>query len=123
MRKTPTKAPRQPARATRQPAPTQPAPRQLAQTQKLLQLPSLEEVTRREGKILNWNSEKGYGFIENEDKNVFCHISAIKNRQTGAPAEGDKAFFEVENSKGRAQAVRVTLIKNEKSLEASEGRN
>jgi cold shock CspA family protein len=42
---------------------------------------------RTRGKITHWNGEKGYGFITPESgaKQVFVHISALRNRAVPPP--------------------------------------
>lgn len=48
------------------------------------------------GKIVQWNDEKGFGFITNDDlsERVFFHISALKNRDR-RPQVQDAVIFEV----------------------------
>lgn len=60
------------------------------------------------GKLIEWNDERGFGFIEAiaDSKRFFVHISAFpKNRR---PRLGDVMFFEVtQDGKGRANAANV----------------
>jgi len=51
------------------------------------------------GKLILWNDEKGFGFVrpETREKDLFVHISAIKNYQKGLsrrPAVGDMVVYE-----------------------------
>ena len=48
------------------------------------------------GKIIQWNDEKGFGFITNDDlsERVFFHISALKHRER-RPQVQDAVIFEV----------------------------
>ena len=52
-----------------------------------------------EGKLVKWNDEKGFGFVrpENGEKDLFLHISAIKNYRKGLshrPAAGDIVHYQ-----------------------------
>ncbi len=75
-----------------------------------------------EGKLKNWNEEKGFGFIslKNEPKDIFIHISALK-KMARRPNIGDIITFEIHidnNGKKRAtnaQIKGVALIANKGS--------
>ena len=62
------------------------------------------------GKVKSFNSTKGYGFIEREDKekDVFVHSSAARaaNLQLN---EGDALTFEVEEGEKGPSAVNLQL--------------
>ena len=47
------------------------------------------------GKVKWFNGTKGYGFIEREDKekDVFVHMSAVKDSGVGYLDEGDSLTF------------------------------
>ena len=50
------------------------------------------------GKLILWNDEKGFGFVrpESKEKDLFIHISAIKNYQKGLsrrPVVGDAVVY------------------------------
>ena len=52
-----------------------------------------------EGKLVKWNDEKGFGFVRPEtgEKDLFLHISAIKNYRKGLshrPAAGDIVHYQ-----------------------------
>lgn len=66
------------------------------------------------GRVKWFNGQKGYGFIEPDDKNagdVFVHISEIERSGLHSLADGQKVSFETELSKksGKMQAVRLEL--------------
>ena len=67
------------------------------------------------GTVKWFNSEKGFGFISNEDgsDDVFVHFSAIQNDGFKSLNEGDKVTFDTEpdpkdSRKLRAVNVRVS---------------
>ncbi len=66
------------------------------------------------GKVKWFNNEKGYGFIEFNDKeDIFVHYSAINQNGYKSLNEGDFVEFNLlETSKGY-QAQDVSLLKNE----------
>ena len=52
-----------------------------------------------DGKLVKWNDEKGFGFVRPEtgEKDLFLHISAIKNYRKGLsrrPATGDIVHYQ-----------------------------
>ena len=61
------------------------------------------------GKIKWFNSKKGYGFIEREDKekDVFVHHSAVADAGLKYLNEGDDITFEVENGEKGPSAVNL----------------
>mgnify|MGYP004677056371 CR=1 FL=1 len=66
------------------------------------------------GRVKWFNNEKGYGFIENGNKDdIFVHYSAINQNGYKSLTEGDCVEFTLlETSKGY-QALNVSVIKNE----------
>ena len=62
------------------------------------------------GKIKWFNSAKGYGFIEQEDKDVFLHISALKEAGINTLQEGEEIEFEIGENKGKENAINVKKI-------------
>jgi len=65
------------------------------------------------GTVKWFNATKGYGFIEPNEggKDVFLHISALERNGLGAPADGQKVSFDLENGRdGRTSAANVTFI-------------
>merc|ERR1719480_262767 len=58
------------------------------------------------GTVKFFNAEKGFGFIETENGDVFVHRNQC---QGGQPQDGDQVFFEVEMGRqGKPQAVNCT---------------
>jgi len=62
------------------------------------------------GKIKWFNSAKGYGFIEQEDKDVFLHISALKEAGISTLQEGEEIEFEIGENKGKENAINIKKI-------------
>lgn len=62
--------------------------------------------------IVKWfNSEKGYGFISQEDgEDVFVHYSAIQGSGYRSLEEGQKVEFEVTVGAKGSQASNVTPL-------------
>ena len=58
------------------------------------------------GKVKWFNKTKGYGFIEPEegDKDVFVHISAVKNSGMEDLEEGQELEFEIVENYGKTSA-------------------
>lgn len=64
-----------------------------------------------QGKVKWFNSEKGYGFIENsEGGDVFVHFSAIQGEGFKSLAEGQSVQYEVVSGNRGPQAANVTII-------------
>jgi CspA family cold shock protein len=63
------------------------------------------------GKVKWFNSEKGFGFIEQDGggADVFCHFSAIQGDGFRNLNENDKVEFEVEQGKKGLQAKNVVV--------------
>ena len=60
------------------------------------------------GKVKWFNGKKGYGFIERDDKekDVFVHISAVKEAGIQKLFENDKLEFELsEDAKGKGPSA------------------
>ena len=64
------------------------------------------------GKVKWFNSTKGFGFIERGDneKDVFVHISAVKNAGMDGLDEGQSLTFEVEEGPKGPNAVNLQKI-------------
>ena len=58
------------------------------------------------GKVKWFNKTKGYGFIEpgEGDKDVFVHISAVKNSGMEDLEEGQELEFEIVENNGKTSA-------------------
>ena len=61
------------------------------------------------GKVKWFNPTKGFGFIEREDKekDVFVHISAVRNAGMDGLNEGQALTFEVEQGPKGPNAVNL----------------
>ena len=78
-------------------------------------MPKRIKENRMSSGIVKWfNNTKGYGFIQpaDGDKDVFVHITAVKNAGLQSLNEGDKHSFELENSRGKTSAINLKLISN-----------
>ena len=64
-----------------------------------------------EGTVKWFNSEKGFGFIEQEaGDDVFVHFSAIQAEGYKTLEEGQKVTFEIEEGQRGPQAVNVVAV-------------
>lgn len=65
---------------------------------------------RYEGRLAQWNDERGFGFIEPAEggDKIFVHISAFTRGAAVRPQQGDRLSFEIgTDPKGRKQARHV----------------
>lgn len=64
------------------------------------------------GTIKWFNSTKGYGFMEPEDKSrgIFLHISALEQAGIRNIDPGQKISFETVTQKGKLSATNIKLI-------------
>ena len=75
---------------------------------------------RYKGKIITWNDDRGFGFIEqigSSDK-LFAHISSFAERKR-RPAVGDIVTYEAikdERGRSRAQKVALPVTRNSKPV-------
>ena len=66
---------------------------------------------RMTGTVKWFNSEKGYGFIEQEDgTDVFVHYSAISGSGYRSLDEGEKVEFTITEGQKGKQASNVTRV-------------
>jgi CspA family cold shock protein len=61
------------------------------------------------GKVKWFNGSKGYGFIERDDKekDVFVHMSAVKDSDVEHLDEGDVLTFDIEDGTKGPSAVNL----------------
>jgi CspA family cold shock protein len=65
------------------------------------------------GTVKWFNSSKGYGFIQPDDKSkdVFVHISAVTRAGLGTLSENQKVSYQLEQGKnGKSSAVDLKVI-------------
>ena len=62
-----------------------------------------------QGKVKWFNATKGFGFIEREDKekDVFVHVSAVRNTGMDVLNEGQALTYEVEEGAKGPSAVNL----------------
>jgi CspA family cold shock protein len=65
------------------------------------------------GKIKWFNPAKGYGFIEQEGKDVFLHVSALEKAGINTLKEGEQIEFEIEETKGKQNAINIKKVYDE----------
>ncbi len=64
------------------------------------------------GTVKWYNPEKGYGFIQPDDKStdVFVHMSAVEKAGLSILSEGQKVSYDIENSRGKTSAVNIQTV-------------
>lgn len=68
---------------------------------------------RTRGTVKWFNSEKGYGFITQENgPDLFVHYSEIQSKGFRSLNEGDKVEFEITDGKKGKQASAVIVVNN-----------
>jgi len=66
--------------------------------------------------IVKWfNTNKGYGFINRNGKNIFVHKNTIKGSGVKTLREGQKVRFEIVSGPKGDQAANVQVIEDDKS--------
>ena len=63
------------------------------------------------GKVKWFNYKKGYGFItpDEGDKDVFVHITALREAQLKRLDEGQEIAYELKEENGKTCATNLTL--------------
>ena len=66
------------------------------------------------GRVKWFDSKKGYGFIkvENSEKDVFLHVSALEKSKLRVIKENQKIQFEIEEEQGKLKAVNLKRSKD-----------
>jgi len=69
-------------------------------------------MSSKTGKVKWFNPKKGYGFVDQDDdeKDMFLHITALQKANISVLNEGDKLSYDVEEENGRQSAVNIKQI-------------
>ena len=69
-------------------------------------------MSSKTGKVKWFNPKKGYGFVDQDDdeKDMFLHITALQKANISVLNEGDKISYDVEEENGRESAVNLKQI-------------
>ena len=66
--------------------------------------------SRRTGVLAEWNDQRGFGFIEEEGRRTFVHVSAFDLRDGRPRAGADVRYSMSASADGRARAVQASLV-------------
>jgi len=71
-----------------------------------------EDAAMATGTVKWFNTEKGFGFIQPDDggKDVFVHITAVKEAGLMTLTEGQKVSFELKTERGKTAAGSLQLF-------------
>lgn len=63
------------------------------------------------GKLIKWNDERGFGFIQvsPNQPQIFIHISALKNSKR-RPKVGDKIRYSISHENGKVRACHASIV-------------
>lgn len=66
---------------------------------------------RRQGRIVEWNDTRGFGFIQlnGSQERAFAHITDFTQR-ADAPLIGDAVTYELTSDQGRPKATAITFV-------------
>ena len=69
-------------------------------------------MSSKTGKVEWFDPKKGYGFIDqdDDDKDMFLHITALQKANISVLNEGDKISYDVEDENGRQSAVNIKQV-------------
>ena len=69
-------------------------------------------MSSQTGKVKWFNPKKGYGFVDQDDdeKDMFLHITALQKANISVLNEGDKISYDVEEENGRESATNLKQI-------------
>jgi len=68
------------------------------------------EVVTVEGIVKWFDADKGYGFIQSENGDVFVHYSAIQGEGFKTLHEGQRVAFDIVQGSRGPQAANVSVI-------------
>ena len=72
------------------------------------------------GIIKTISKERGFGFIRNEnDKDVFFHLSNLVNEKFQNLREGDNVEFKLENGTKGVRAIDIWIVKDDDNNDES----
>ena len=69
-------------------------------------------MTQKTGKVKWFNPDKGYGFAvqDDDEKDMFLHITALQKANISILNEGDKISYDVEDENGKQSATNIKQI-------------
>ena len=69
-------------------------------------------MSSKTGKVKWFNPKKGYGFVDQDDdeKDMFLHITALQKANISVLNEGDKISYDVEEQNGKESATNLKQI-------------
>jgi len=69
-------------------------------------------MSSKTGKVKWFNPKKGYGFVDQDDdeKDMFLHITALQKANISVLNEGDKISYDVEEENGKQSATNIKQI-------------
>ena len=69
-------------------------------------------MSSKTGKVKWFNPDKGYGFVDQDDdeKDMFLHITALQQADISVLNEGDKISYDVEEENGKQSATNLKQI-------------
>jgi len=69
-------------------------------------------MSSKTGKVKWFNPKKGYGFVDQDDdeKDMFLHITALQKANISVLNEGDKISYDVEEENGKESATNLKQI-------------
>ena len=69
-------------------------------------------MSSKTGTVKWFNPKKGYGFVDQDDdeKDIFLHITALQKANISVLNEGDKISYDVEEENGKQSATNIKQI-------------